>query len=82
MIDAHTAALLEVWREECREQCRSLRFDLANDAFVFSLAPDFSTPLVPNSVTTGGPSSSPIGRNKIKGPHRQSEMSLAVPRGD
>lgn len=50
-LDAHTVDLLTTYRERCREQCEALGVDLARDAHVFSGAPDFSTPLLPSTVT-------------------------------
>jgi len=43
-------ALTEHW-ERCQTRCEALGMQLRRDAFVFSLAPDSSTHLVPSSVS-------------------------------
>jgi integrase len=50
-LDPHTLSLLAEHRERYAERCRQLGVDLADDAFLFSPAPDGSTPFVPRSLT-------------------------------
>lgn len=50
-IDQHTVALLRSHWETCRDTCAALKATLPDDAFVFSTAPDGSSPLLPRSVT-------------------------------
>jgi integrase len=50
-LDAETIAVLTEHRDRCVARTEALGITLAGDAFVFSLAPDHSTSLVPDSVT-------------------------------
>ncbi len=50
-LDEYTVDLLRAYRARCRHQCEELGVELARNAFVFSLAPDFSRPLKPNTAT-------------------------------
>jgi integrase len=50
-LDSHTVSLLEEHRSRCATRCRMLGVDLADHAFLFSPAPDGSTPFVPRSLT-------------------------------
>ncbi len=50
-LDPDTVLLLAAHIERCRARCRALGVDLTPDSFVFSTAPDSSTPLRPDSVT-------------------------------
>jgi len=50
-LDEYTVDLLRGYRARCRHQCDELGVDLARNAFVFSLAPDFSKPMKPNTAT-------------------------------
>ncbi|MFR9804435.1 tyrosine-type recombinase/integrase [Pseudonocardia sp. RS010] len=50
-LDTETVAALTEHRERAAERARLLGIDLPADAFVFSLAPDSSEPLVPGSVS-------------------------------
>lgn len=50
-LDSYTLERLATHRAASEEQCSLLDVELARDAFVFSGSPDFSTPLLPNSVT-------------------------------
>ncbi|MEN3300360.1 MAG: integrase, partial [Pseudonocardia sp.] len=50
-LDAETVAVLTEHRDLATSRARSLGLGLAADAYVFSLAPDSSEPLVPGSMT-------------------------------
>ncbi len=50
-IDQGTVALLLGYRDPCRDRSSQLRVKLPEDAFMFSLAPDCSTWLKPDSVS-------------------------------
>lgn len=50
-LDEYTVALLRDHRSRVEERCAALGGKLPADAFVFSLAPDGSTPLIPRSVS-------------------------------
>lgn len=50
-LDSYTIELLRAYRATCEELCKSLDVDLPRSACVFSLAPDFSTPIRPDTVT-------------------------------
>ncbi|MGH3341385.1 MAG: tyrosine-type recombinase/integrase [Carbonactinosporaceae bacterium] len=50
-LDAYTVDLLRTHRKQYEERCAALGIPPARDAFVFSLSPDGSTPLMPASVT-------------------------------
>ncbi len=50
-VDAGTVALLRSHKEECEAQAALVGAKLADDAFVFSLAPDHGEFLVPDSVS-------------------------------
>jgi DNA-binding transcriptional ArsR family regulator len=50
-LDGYTVELLAAYRANCQGQCILLGIDLARDAFLFSGQPDFSAPLLPNTVT-------------------------------
>ncbi|MEU6697562.1 tyrosine-type recombinase/integrase [Pseudonocardia sp. NPDC046786] len=50
-LDAETVEVLRDHRERSEERARALGVELRPEAFVFSLAPDGSTSLVPGSVT-------------------------------
>jgi integrase len=51
MIDPQTVALLTVHRAVCEGRCAALGVDLEPDAYLFSPAPDGSTPWPPRSLT-------------------------------
>ena len=50
-LDPHTLQLLAEHRDQVAERCARLGVALDGDAFLFSTAPDNSTPLLPRSVT-------------------------------
>ena len=50
-IDPQTAALLRAHRERWEQRCRLLGVDLRDDMFVFSPAPDASSPYGPRSLS-------------------------------
>jgi integrase len=50
-LDEFTIDLLRAYRARCRHQCEELGSKLARNAFVFSLAPDFSSPLKPDTAS-------------------------------
>jgi integrase len=50
-LDPHTLELLAEHRERCEERCSQLGCELARDAYLFSPAPDGTTPFVPRSIT-------------------------------
>ncbi|MPY78541.1 MAG: tyrosine-type recombinase/integrase [Actinophytocola sp.] len=50
-LDPETVAVLTDHRARCEQRASSLGVTLAPDAFVFSLAPDGSTPMKPDTVT-------------------------------
>ncbi|HZC73932.1 MAG TPA: site-specific integrase [Jatrophihabitans sp.] len=50
-LDAETVQALTEHRARCEARARSIGVEMADDAYVFSLAPDGSTPLTPDSVT-------------------------------
>jgi len=50
-LDPHTVELLAEHRGRCRQRCQLLGVQLASDAYLFSPAPDYSTPFVPRSIT-------------------------------
>ncbi|WP_370645165.1 tyrosine-type recombinase/integrase [Pseudonocardia sp. DSM 110487] len=50
-LDPETVTALTEHNERCTARCEALDVPLARDAFVFSLAPDSSRPLVPSSVS-------------------------------
>lgn len=50
-LDDYTVDLLRAYRARCRHQCEELGAELARNAFVFSLAPDFSSPLKPDTAS-------------------------------
>jgi integrase len=50
-LDPHTLSLLAVHRERWERRCADLGCELGDDAFLFSPAPDGSTPYVPRSIT-------------------------------
>lgn len=50
-IDPYTIRLLRAHRVAVEEQCMELGVKLARNAFVFSLAPDYSEPMKPDTVT-------------------------------
>jgi integrase len=50
-LDPHTLGLLAAHRERWDQHCAALDCTLAEDAFLFSPAPDGATPFVPRSLT-------------------------------
>ncbi|WP_328995971.1 tyrosine-type recombinase/integrase [Kribbella sp. NBC_01245] len=50
-LDPYTIKLLEAHRAASEEQCDALGIKLSPHAFVFSLEPDFSEPMKPDTVT-------------------------------
>lgn len=50
-LDAETITVLAAHRERCEERAEALGIQLPRDAYVFSLAPDGSAPLKPDTVT-------------------------------
>jgi integrase len=50
-LDPYTVDLLRTHLATNREQCEQVGIELGRSAFVFSGSPDFSTPLVPSSVS-------------------------------
>ena len=50
-IDPYTVDLLRAHRAACERQCKALGVELPRNAFVFSLEPDFSQPMKPDTVT-------------------------------
>ena len=50
-LDPHTMELLAVHRAQVGARCADLGVPLDDDAFIFSLAPDASRPLLPRYVT-------------------------------
>ena len=50
-IDPYTVDLLLAHKKASEEQCRSLGVKLTGDSFVFSLEPDCSAPMKPDTVT-------------------------------
>jgi integrase len=50
-IDAETVALLREHLQRCQDRARQLDMAIEPDAFVFSLSPDSSTHLIPDSVS-------------------------------
>jgi hypothetical protein len=50
-LDSYTVELLQAYKAKCEEQCASLGTKLARTAFVFSIAPDFTEPIKPDTVT-------------------------------
>jgi integrase len=50
-LDEYTVDLLRAYRARCRHHCEQLGPDLARNAFVFSLAPDFSSTLEPDTAS-------------------------------
>jgi integrase len=50
-IDPYTVELLTAYRTQCEADCAKLGVTLARDAFVFSNAPDGSTPPLPSTMT-------------------------------
>jgi integrase len=50
-IDPYTVNLLRAHRAASEEQCKALGVELAHSAFVFSLEPDYSAPMKPDTVT-------------------------------
>jgi integrase len=50
-LDADTVAVLTEHKARCEEGATNLGIDLSPDAFVFSLAPDGSRPMKPDTVT-------------------------------
>ncbi len=49
-IDPYTVDLLRAHKKANDEQCRSLGMKLTGDSYVFSLEPDFSAPMKPDTV--------------------------------
>jgi integrase len=50
-LDPHTLTLLAEHRQRWEQRCALLGCELAADAFMFSPAPDASTPFIPRSIT-------------------------------
>jgi integrase len=50
-IDPYTVNLLRAHRAASEEQCKALGVELTHSAFVFSLEPDHSAPMKPDTVT-------------------------------
>jgi integrase/DNA-binding transcriptional regulator YhcF (GntR family) len=50
-LDDYTVDLLRAYKGKCRRQVEEMGSELARNAFVFSLTPDFSKPLKPNTAT-------------------------------
>jgi integrase len=50
-IDPYTVGLLRAHRTASEEQCKALGVELSHSAFVFSLEPDYSEPMKPDTVT-------------------------------
>ena len=50
-LDEYTVGILREHRTHCEERAAELHLTLPKDGFVFSLAPDCSTPLRPDTVT-------------------------------
>jgi integrase len=50
-LDADTVAVLAEHFARCQARARSVGIELAADAYVFSLAPDGSTPIAPDTIT-------------------------------
>jgi hypothetical protein len=50
-IDPYTVDLLRAHKAAAEEQCKALGAVLSPDSFVFSLSPDFSEPIKPDTVT-------------------------------
>jgi integrase len=50
-LDPQTMTLLAAHKARAAAQCAQLGLDLDQEAFLFSAAPDYSTPLLPRSVT-------------------------------
>jgi integrase len=50
-IDPYTVGLLRAHRAACEGQCNALGVALPRNAFVFSLEPDYSQPMKPDTVT-------------------------------
>ncbi|MGH3431698.1 MAG: tyrosine-type recombinase/integrase [Thermocrispum sp.] len=51
VLDEETTVVLKEHLDRCRTRSAALGIDQSRDAFVFSLAPDGSTPLIPDSVS-------------------------------
>jgi integrase len=51
VLDPQTLALLQAYLQHCAQQAAALDLELAEDAFVFSSAPDGSASLKPDTVT-------------------------------
>jgi integrase len=50
-LDEYTVGILREHRKRCKERAAALHLTLPKDGFVFSLAPECSTPLRPDTVT-------------------------------
>jgi integrase len=50
-LDAHTVELLAKHRDQWAQRCAALGYELDGDAFVFSPAPDGSTPYLPRTIS-------------------------------
>ena len=50
-LDPHTMSLLEEHRERMTDRCSALGCELSNDAYLFSLSPDGSTPYKPRTIS-------------------------------
>ena len=51
VLDPQTLALMRAYLQHCAQQAATLGLELSEDGYVFSSAPDHSTPLKPDTVT-------------------------------